>query len=112
MEAVATARGASLQDLLLESSVDAYILSLETINRISIRHRVPSFLFTLCNAWELLMKARMIDLAGGDEVIYYADQADKPKLRTKALRDCLKELYRVTGGHSPRARRAGRPVRI
>lgn len=84
----------SLQDLLLESSIDAYVLSLETINRISVRHRVQSFLFNLCNAWELLLKARIINLRGGDEAIYYGGQRNGPKLRTKALRDCLKEIYK------------------
>lgn len=46
-----------LRGRLLNSSIDAYILSLDTINRLSVRYRVENFAYLICNAWELLLKA-------------------------------------------------------
>ena len=51
-----------LKGQLVEKSVDAYVLALETINRLSIKYRVESFTHLICNAWELLLKARVLDV--------------------------------------------------
>ena len=53
---------AGLKGQLVEKSVDAYVLALETINRLSIKYRVESFTHLICNAWELLLKARVLDV--------------------------------------------------
>ena len=49
---------------LVDKSVDAYVLALETINRISIQYRMEAFCYLLCNAWELLLKAKIVDCVG------------------------------------------------
>jgi hypothetical protein len=42
---------------LLGKSLEAYLLALETINRLTITYRVETFCALACNAWELLLKA-------------------------------------------------------
>jgi len=77
---------------LLDKSVEAYILSLETINRLSIQYRVETFTYLICNAWELLLKARILDQTKQKGSIYYIRQRGE-KQRTLALRDCLKKEF-------------------
>ena len=50
-----------LKGRLVDKSVEAYILALETINRISIQYRIETFCYLMCNAWELLLKAKIIE---------------------------------------------------
>ncbi|MFC2059608.1 DUF3644 domain-containing protein [Chloroflexota bacterium] len=45
---------------LRDSSIEAFILALETINRPSIRYRMEAFCILYCNAWELLIKAKLL----------------------------------------------------
>jgi len=47
---------------LLESSFDAFVLGLGIINNPAVTYRLESFVVLLCNAWELLMKAKMMAL--------------------------------------------------
>jgi len=77
---------------LLDKSVEAYILSLETINRLSIQYRVETFTYLICNAWELLLKARILDQTKQKNSIYNPTQKGE-KQRTLALRDCLKKEF-------------------
>ena len=76
---------AGLKGQLVEKSVDAFVLALETINRLSIKYRVESFTHLICNAWELLLKARVLDCRGK---IYSKTKPNEPK-RTISLRDAL-----------------------
>ncbi len=78
-----------LKARLVDKSLEAYVLALETINRLTIQYRLESFCYLFCNAWELLLKARMLDVEVDQEAIYYKPQIGKPK-RTLSLRDCLK----------------------
>lgn len=77
-----------LKGQLVEKSVDAYVLALETINRLSIKYRVESFTHLICNAWELLLKARVMDVQNSRDAIYYKTKRGEPK-RTISLRDAL-----------------------
>jgi hypothetical protein len=77
-----------LKGQLVEKSVDAYVLALETINRLSIKYRVESFTHLICNAWELLLKARILDVQTSRDAIYYKTKRGDPK-RTISLRDAL-----------------------
>lgn len=79
---------AGLKGQLVEKSVDAYVLALETINRLSIKYRVESFTHLICNAWELLLKARVLDRQTSRDAIYYKTKRGDPK-RTISLRDAL-----------------------
>jgi len=83
---------------LLDKSIEAYVLSLETINRLSIKYRVENFLYLICNAWELLLKAKILHDTHDRSAIYYPETySTRP--RTLALRDCLKKTF--TGDHDP-----------
>ena len=77
-----------LKGQLVEKSVDAYVLALETINRLSIKYRVESFTHLICNAWELLLKARVLDMQPSRDAIYYKTKRGEPQ-RTISLRDAL-----------------------
>lgn len=56
---------------LLAKSVEAYLLALETINRLTITYRVETFCALVCNAWEVLLKAKIIEDTGARTAIYY-----------------------------------------
>ena len=78
---------------LLQKSVDAYVLSLETINRLSVQYRIEAFCYLLCNAWELLLKARVVDQTGGKQGIYFKKKHRNEPDRTKSLEQCISEVY-------------------
>jgi hypothetical protein len=77
---------------LLDKSIEAFVLSLETINRLSIKYRIENFLYLICNAWELLLKAKLLHDTGKRSAISYPKRrGERP--RTLALRDCLLRLF-------------------
>lgn len=80
-----------LKGRLVDKSVEAYILALETINRLSVQYRVETFCYLICNAWELLLKAKIIEAEGKQSSIYYKKQRGQPK-RSLSLRDCLNRI--------------------
>lgn len=80
-----------LKERLLDKSIEAYVLSLETINRLTIQYRLETFCYLLCNAWELLLKAKLIEDAGNDDAAYYPTDSDSEK-RSFSLVDCLNRL--------------------
>lgn len=71
---------------LVGKSIEAFIMGLEIYNKPTIRYRVEGFSFFICNAWELMLKAQLINIG---ENIYYDDNND----RTLSLSDCLKKVY-------------------
>lgn len=80
-----------LKERLVDKSFEAYILALETINRITIRYRLETFCYLICNAWELLLKAKILDHEGEQKLISYSGKEGKTR-RTLSLRDCLKKV--------------------
>lgn len=81
-----------LKGRLLDKSVEAYVLALETINRLSIRYRVETFAYLICNAWELLLKAKILKDARTKKAIYYKKKKGEPR-RSLSLRDCIKRIF-------------------
>ena len=81
-----------LKDRLVEKSIEAYVLALETINKLSIQYRLETFCYLLCNAWELLLKAKIIDDSCSDASIFYKPQKGQTE-RTHSLRKCLNEVF-------------------
>lgn len=77
---------------LLDKSIEAYVLSLETINRLSVKYRIETFAYLICNAWELLLKAKIIDDTKNRHSIFYPQKHGEP-LRSLALRDCIKKVF-------------------
>lgn len=77
-----------LTDRLTAKSEEAFIMSLEIYNKPTIEYRVEGFAFFICNAWELLLKAKMIDRFGSQS-IYYRDNPD----RTLSLEKCIEKIF-------------------
>ncbi len=77
---------------LLAKSLEAYVLSLETINRLTITYRTETFCALLCNAWELLLKAKIVHDAKKSSVIYYPTKPGERR-RSLSLRDCLTRVF-------------------
>ena len=80
-----------LRERLLDKSIEAYVLALETINRLTIRYRLESFCSLLCNAWELMLKSKLIHDDGDDGAVYYPE-TDAGVKRSLSLSDCLNRL--------------------
>ena len=81
-----------LKERLVDKSFDAYVLALETINRITVRYRMEAFCYLICNSWELLLKAKILDTTGDEKDIYYSGEKGQAK-RSLTLRDCLKRVF-------------------
>lgn len=69
-------------------------MAIEIYNKPSIKYRVEGFSFFICNAWELMLKAYMINKFGADS-IYYKDNKD----RTITLENCLQKV--ITNEKAP-----------
>lgn len=74
---------------LIENSIEAFIHALETINRPSVKYRIEAFCFLFCNAWELLLKAKLLH---DREKIFYRKQRGKPR-RSLSLDNCLNRVF-------------------
>ena len=81
-----------LKKSLIEKSIEAYVLALETINRLTVRYRIETFCYLVCNAWELLLKAKIVDCGNNPDSIFYRKTSDENK-RSLSLRDCLKQVF-------------------
>ena len=46
---------------LVDKSIEAFIMGLEIYNKPTIKYRIESFSFFICNAWELMLKAEMLN---------------------------------------------------
>lgn len=71
---------------LKDKSVEAFLLSIEVFNKPTVRYRLEGCVYLLCNAWELLLKAKL--LIDGKRIYF----ADKPS-RTLSLQDCIKDVF-------------------
>lgn len=81
-----------LKGKLLEKSIEAYILSLETINRLSIGYRIETFSFLICNSWELLLKAKILDDNNNKRSLIFYKNTGRKK-RSLSLADCLTKIF-------------------
>jgi hypothetical protein len=74
---------------LRNNSIEAFILALETINRPTVTYRAEAFCFLFCNAWELLMKAKILN---DGFKIFHKKQRNKPR-RSISLDECLDHIF-------------------
>lgn len=77
-----------IQEKLIEKSTEAFIVAIELYNKPTIKYRVEGFSFFICNAWELMLKAYLMNQYG-ENSIYYKDNPD----RTISLENCLQKVY-------------------
>ncbi len=73
---------------LVDKAKEAFVMAIEIYNKPSIRYRLEGFSFFICNAWELMLKAHIINKYG-EPAIYYPD---KPG-RTISLENCVQKVF-------------------
>ena len=78
----------NLVQQLRQKSREAFVMSLEVFNKPTLKYRVEGFVFFVCNAWELMLKAEIIK-RDDIEAIYYKDN----KERTISLSDAVKRIF-------------------
>ncbi|MEB8101016.1 DUF3644 domain-containing protein [Staphylococcus xylosus] len=76
----------NLSKQLVDKSIESFILGLEIYNKPTIKYRIEGFSFFICNAWELMLKAELLNRG---ENIYYEDNPD----RTISLSIAIKLIY-------------------
>lgn len=76
----------NLNKRLVDKSVEAFIMGIEIYNKPTIRYRIEGFSFFICNAWELMLKAEMMNRGLS---IYFKDKND----RTLSLEAVVKKIY-------------------
>lgn len=76
----------NLSDRLVDKSIEAFILGLEVYNKPTIRYRIEGFSFFVVNAWELMLKAEILNRGGS---IYYRNKPD----RTISVSETIKRVY-------------------
>lgn len=77
-----------IRDTLLEKSQEAFTLALELYNRPTIKYRVEAFSFFICNAWELMLKAQIINTQGFSSIFFRNDNT-----RTISITDCIRRVF-------------------
>lgn len=60
----------NLSTRLVDKSIEAFVMGIEIYNKPTIKYRVEGFSFFICNAWELMLKAHLINTLG-EESIYF-----------------------------------------
>lgn len=78
----------SIVERLIEKAKESFVMAIEVYNKPSIRYRLEGFSFFICNAWELMLKAHLINTSGEDSVYY----KDKP-YRTISLENCIQKVF-------------------
>ncbi len=79
----------NLYKQLVNKSTEAFVMAIEIYNKPTLKYRVEGFAFFICNAWELMLKAHIIKIAG-EQAIYYPDKEGK---RTISLEKCIKKVF-------------------
>lgn len=73
---------------LLIKSQEAFMVAIELYNKPTIKYRVEAFSFFICNAWELMLKAKIIS-EQGRQAIFYSDNPD----RSISLENCIAIVF-------------------
>ncbi|QNF18008.1 DUF3644 domain-containing protein [Aeromonas jandaei] len=77
---------------LLKRSKENMILALEIYNRPSLENRIDCFALCFCTAWEQILKAKIIESHGEEEI--YDKKARVKYGKTISLRQCLKVVFK------------------
>ena len=71
--------------MLIDKSIEAFILGLEIYNKPTIKYRIEGFSFFIINAWELMLKAELLNR--GEEIFY------RQNGRTISISDVIRKVY-------------------
>lgn len=66
----------NLSQRLVYKSIEAFIMGLEIYNKPTIKYRIEGFSFFICNAWELMLKAHIIN-KDSEDAIYFKDNNNR-----------------------------------
>lgn len=84
---------------LVNKSTDAFILAIEMFNKPTINYRTEAFSVFFSNAWELLLKAYLVESNKGKRsIIYYKKERGK-RHKSISIEDCLRIVF--TDNNSP-----------
>ena len=97
--------GLSLTEKLLDKSQEAFCLAIEMYNKPTIKYRVEAFALFMCNAWELMLKAYIINTMGAEK-IYYKNNPG----RTISLENCVELVF--TNDKSPMRRNLEKIIKL
>lgn len=78
----------TIQNKLIEKSKEAFCMAIELYNKPTIKYRVEGFALFICNAWELMLKAHMLNTLG-ETSIYHKDNPQ----RTLSLENCVQKVF-------------------
>lgn len=73
---------------LVDKAKEAFVMAIEIYNKPSITYRLEGFSFFICNAWELMLKAYLVNKLGTNSIYY----SDKPN-RTISLENCVQKIF-------------------
>lgn len=76
----------NLSERLVKKSIEAFLMGLEVYNKPTIRYRIEGFSFFITNAWELMLKAELLNRS---EDIYYKNNPD----RTLSIIETISKIY-------------------
>lgn len=76
----------NLADRLVNKSIEAFIMGLEIYNKPTIKYRIEGFSFFIINAWELMLKAKLLK---DGKSIYFND---KPN-RSLSVENVIRTIY-------------------
>lgn len=74
----------NLPERLVDKSIEAFIMGLEIYNKPTIKYRIEGFSFFICNAWELMLKAHIIN-NDCEEAVYFKDKRERTISLEKAV---------------------------
>lgn len=77
-----------MSQCLVDKSIEAFIMGIEIYNKPTIKYRIEGFSFFICNAWELMLKAYIIN-NDSEEAIYFKDSKD----RTISLENAVEIVF-------------------
>lgn len=78
----------SLCNQLINKSQEAFVMAIEIYNKPTLKYRVEGFAFFICNAWELMLKAKIIK-ERGESAVYYEGKES----RTLNLERCIRLVF-------------------
>lgn len=76
----------NLSNRLVKKSIEAFVMGIEIYNKPTIHYRIEGFSFFAINAWELMLKAELLNRG---ESIYYKDDPD----RTLSISNVIAKIY-------------------
>lgn len=78
----------NIQTKLINKSKEAFCMAIELYNKPTIKYRAEGFALFICNAWELMLKAHMLNTMG-ETSIYHKDNPH----RTLSLENCIQKVF-------------------